>query len=128
MKEVVSLIIGVLMFSLVMIGGTFLIGDFTGSTPVGLPGYSTGSDLSGSINETAGEFSDTAESTDSGLGVFGLVKLIVGTIIKTPIYVSEVIYDTGVFLGLPTQFAVFLIASVWITIIGVGILLLRGVK
>jgi len=127
MSEITKLIVGVLLFAVVAYGGAQLIGLFTLSTPTDLPGYGTGENLETDIETHIGSFQDTTEE-ESDVGVGGLIGLVKDVILNTPRYVSEVVSGWLAYFGIPGFVGNMLRAAVYIVVIWVGILLLRGVK
>lgn len=126
--EVKGILITVLLFALVSIGGAYLLGQFAGET-VSVPGQSAGEELEARTDDYLDKMKSVSEGPtgliEGFLGVAGLIKMV---LIDTPIYAGVVVVDVVGHFGLPSAFAGFLIAILTIVVVYEGILLLRGVK
>jgi len=129
MMEVSKLLTAVLLFSLVILGTSSLMGAFTSEDVDNLPGQEAGEDLSETIEGYVGDFSEVAEEPSSGsLGFLGLAGLIKTVLWDAPGYVGAVMFDSISYLKLPPQVYTYFLAALTIFIIALGILLYRGVK
>jgi hypothetical protein len=128
MMEISKLAVAVMLFSVVSIGGYFVITEFTGQASPMLPGYYEGTNLTEGIEENVGTFKDMSEEA-GGVGVLGLVGLIKDLLFLIPRFASSVVYGIVMFFRLPIELADLLRASIYaVYILGVGILVYRGVK
>ena len=128
MTGIKGIIITVLLVSLVLGGGTFLIADFGGDT-VDLLGESTVSDgetINSSMIEIAGEVEKIAEDPSTSTGVSGVVSAI-KLFVKMPGYAANMLAETLAYFGIPGVVAVTLGAILMVIVIYEIILLLRGV-
>jgi len=123
-----DLIVGVLMISLVMGGGLFLINDFgTGTETV--PGDEQGIELQARITEYANQVKDITESPASAaIGILGLAGLIKLVILDAPIYAGGAILEMLASLGLPGAVGAAMLGVLITYVIHEAILLLRGVR
>ena len=127
MERVINMLLGVVLFSLIMMSGTVLITNFSGSAPKTLPGYSAGSALANQTQGYMGNLSSTGESSTILTGISGVVGLIKLLVFDAPRYVALVISETIDWFGLPSVVATLIQAVTIIIAVAVGILLLRGV-
>lgn len=128
MTGIKGIIITVLLVSLVLGGGTFLIADFGGDT-VDLLRTSTVSDgetINRSMIEIAGEVEKIAEDPSTSTGVSGVVSAI-KLFVKMPGYAANMLAETLAYFGIPDVVAVTLGAILMVIVIYEIILLLRGV-
>lgn len=127
MKEVQALLIGTLLISLVILGATQLMSDFSGSD-VELPGADQGQELTESVNSYIGNFEDVTEEESGSVGFLGLAGLMKTVLLDGPAYAINVVLEIASWVGLPISAISLVRASIYVIIIIVGILILRGVK
>ena len=126
--DVKGILISVLLFSVVVVGGSYVLSSFSGED-VQIPGYEAGEELSSKVNDYTIKLKEVSESPTGVftgfLGVAGLIKVV---LIDTPGYAVAVISDVAAHFGIPSTFTLFLMAIVTVVVVYEGILLLRGVK
>lgn len=125
-NEVTGVVISVLLISLAMYAGANFFTSFTGTSAGNVPGQTEGQNFTQDIEGYIGSFKQTAE-TETSIGVTGLMKLIKDVILGAPKYISSLMYSSASYVGIPSIFPSLLRVGIYITLIMVGILLLRGI-
>lgn len=127
MKEITLMLVGVLMASLIVLGGTQLFSDM-GTANINLPGASEGEKLKQKIDNYIPAFEDVAEEESGSIGFLGLAGLIKVILLDAPMHAVNFIGASLGAMGVNYTVVTFIGAALIVVMIAAAILLLRGVK